>query len=135
MEKNIVDFWDNKHLYTDANVLKAKAREFYTEEFINNYSKWSQNLNDLNDMVKNHMASKNFPMNFWSEMTYDWFCTNINDRIAEWITGNGDITIKDLDIIVEKLIADFIAVQLTEYNEKAYTINALMASIKKCVAL
>lgn len=134
-EKNIVDFWDNKHFYTTPELLKEKAREYYTEEFINSYSKWSNNLIGLNSAIREHLQSKQFPMQHFEEMKYDWFCENINKQIADWITVNKDITIADLAIITEKLIADYIAICLTKYSENAYTISSLLDSIKNAVIL
>jgi len=134
-EKKIVDFWDNKHYYKTPELLKEKAREYYTEEFINNYSKWSQNVIELNVAIRTHLQSKNFPMQHYDEMKYDWFCENINKLIQDWITSNNDIMIADVSIIMEKLIADYIAICLAKYTENAYTINTLLDSIKKAVIL
>lgn len=129
-EANIIDFWENKHYYKTPQLLKEKAREFYTEEFINNYSKWSQNVIGLNEAIRAHLQSKNFPMQHCDEMKYDWFCENMNRLIDEWITANGDILVADISIILEKLIADYIAICLSKYTENAHTISTLIDSIK-----
>jgi len=134
-EGNIVDFWDNKHYYTTPELLKEKAREFYTEEFIDNYAKWAGNLAELNTDIKTHLESKNFPMAYWEEMKYDWFCENINQLIHEWITINSDIILADIPIITEKLIADYIAICLTKFAEQQYTIGALVESIKRAIVI
>lgn len=134
-EGKIVDFWDNKHFYKTPELLKEKAREFYTEEFINNYAKWSANVTELNSLIRNHLDSKSFPMQYWEEMKYDWFCENINKLIQEWITVNDDIILADIPIITEKLIADYIAICLTKFTEQQYTIASLIESIKRVVVL
>jgi hypothetical protein len=134
-EKNIVDFWDNKHYYKTPELLKEKAREYYTEEFVNGYSKWSDNVRELNVAIKTHLQSKQFPMQHFEEMPYDWFCKNINKLIEDWITANKDIQISDISIIMEKLIADYIAICLNKYKENAYTISTLLDSIKNVVSL
>ena len=135
-EKQIIDFWENKHLYLDdTNLMKSKAREYYTEEFINDYSKWSKNVLELNTIISTHMEEKKFPMKFWKEMSFDWFCKTINNLIEEWIINNKDITLHDVNVIMEKLIADYISIQLTEYEQHANGINELMESIKRVVMI
>lgn len=134
-EKKIVDFWENKQYYNTPELLKEKAREFYTEEFINNYSKWSANLSELNDVIKIHLQSNQFPMHYWEEMSYDYFCENINKLINEWITVNNDILLADIPLITEKLISDYIAICLTKYDENLYTTKSLLDSIKNAVII
>ena len=132
-EKKIEDFWENKQYYKEPELLKEKAREFYTEEFINSYDKWSSNLKELNNAIRVHLESKNFPMKYWEEIKYDWFCKNVNNLIQEWITVNKDITLSDIPIITEKLIADYIAICLTKFNDNVYTLDSLTSSIKNAV--
>lgn len=136
-EKLIIDFWDNIELYKSNGIdtFKQKAREFYSEEFMNKYTKWSDNLSELNKTMIAHMTAGNFPMQFWEEMSYDWFCTKINALIEEWITVNKDITIADISIITQKLIADYIATRMSEFTKKAYTITSLLESIKKPIMM
>ena len=134
-ENKIVDFWENKDYYKETNVLLEKARIFYTDDFINNYEKWSANLKDLNNAIRVHLESKHFPMRFWSEMTYDWFCKNINKLIQEWITVNNDIVLQDIPIITEKMIADYIAICIKNAHDNEYTIASLVDSIKRTVVL
>jgi len=134
-DKKIVDFWDNKQYYKTPELLKEKAREFYTEEFINNYDKWSANVNELNNAIKSHLIHIQFPMQYWKEMKYDWFCESINKLIQEWITFNNDILLADIPIITEKLIADYIAICVDKYMENKYTINSLLDSIKTPVMI
>ena len=132
-EKQILDFWENKHIYKTSGVLTEKSEEFYRDEFINNYAKWSQNVKELNVTIKEHLEFRGFPMKYWEEMKYDWFCQQVIDLIAEWIKVNQDIMPQDVLIITEKLIADYIAICINKYNEHAYTINALLDSVKTIV--
>ena len=135
VEKEIVDFWDNKELYKSKGILKEKAREYYSEEFMNKYSKWSENLFELNKVIKAHLEGQNFPMQYWSEMSYDWFCSRINDLIEEWITVNNDILFADISLITEKLIGDFLSECIMKYKENAFKISALLESIKRVVMI
>lgn len=137
VEKNILDFWDNKELYKGkgVDILKNKAREYYSEEFMNQYAKWSETVSTLNSTIKTHLESKQFPIKYWKEMSYDWFCSRINNLIEEWITTNNDIILADFPIIVEKLIADYISIIITEYSKNAYSLNTLLESVKKAVII
>lgn len=133
--RDILDFWENKQYYKTPEVLKEKAREFYTEEFINNYSKWADNVKTLNETMEKYFIEKHFPMKHWEVMPYDWFCEKMNGLIAEWIDANSNIAVEDVSIILEKLIADYISVIITNYQKHAYSINTLLDSVKNIVML
>lgn len=133
--RDILDFWENKQYYKTPEVLKAKAREFYTEEFINNYSKWADNVKTLNETMEKYFMEKHFPMKHWEVMPYNWFCEKMNALVEEWISANSDILVEDVPIILEKLIADYISVIITNYQKHAYSINTLLDSIKNTVVL
>lgn len=133
--RDILDFWENKQYYKTPEVLKEKAREFYTEEFINNYSKWADNVKTLNETMEKYFIEKHFPMKHWEVMPYDWFCEKMNGLIAEWIDANSNIAVEDVPIILEKLIADYISVIITNYQKHAYSINTLLDSVKNIVML
>lgn len=137
IEKNIKDFWDNKEFYKEKGIdhFKAKAREYYSEEFMNKYSKWSDDLKELNIVIRTYLLKQNLSEQYIEAMTYDWFCTTINNHIEEWITVNKDITRNDITIITEKLIADYIAICLTKFSKNAFTISTLLDSIKKVVII
>lgn len=127
----IADFWENKDYFIKNNILKQKAREFYTEDFIANYNKWKNNLQDLNNVIKEYLIENEFNMKYWTDITYDEFCKLINDNIEEWITVNNDIEINDLTIITQNLIDVHLDKIIKIMNENKYTLSSLFESIKK----
>lgn len=134
-ESGIKDFWENKNLYKKNGMLLERAKEFYSNEFINEYSKWKENLEGINQIIKDYLFQRNFPQRCWEDMKYDWFAKKVIDLIEEWIKVNEDITPNDIRIITEKLIQDYINIMLHNYMEHANSINGLMESIKKVVVM
>jgi len=135
MGENIKLFWEYKKQYTNKEDLKKFAREFYTEDFIASYSKWKENLKELNTIIVNHLKDVQFDMSFWTELTFDEFCKNINNLIENWIETNGNISPKDIVSITETLIQDYINKIIDDMYDKKYTISNLLESIKKLVIL
>lgn len=129
--KEIDNFWHLDHSIMTKEQLMETAREYYKEDFINNYSKWSNNLKLFNKLIYDHIVQHGFRSDLYEEMSYDWFCKNIIDMICEWIDVNGGIKSPDINIITERLASDYSAIQLKKHNDALFTIESIMASIKK----
>lgn len=129
-QDEILNFWENLHLYTSTEMIKEKALKYYTDDFINNYSKWTENVAYINNEIKSHLESLNFPIKYWEPITYDGFCKHINDLMQEWITANNGIIPEDILIIQEKMLTDNIAKAITNFQSQAYSINNVLDSIK-----
>jgi hypothetical protein len=128
----IVDFWEyknNNNLSIDE--LISIAKEYFIEDFIENPKKWKINLNDINDMMKSSINKHVTNINDWVDMNFDYFCSNIIKIIEDWIKINSDIEPIDIKNITQKLINDYINLQLNLMNNKKNTIVNLMESIKK----
>jgi uncharacterized alkaline shock family protein YloU len=127
---NIQDFWSNKKFYLNKEALMTGAREHFTEDFIANYTKWKQNLLELNESMHDYLVSVDFEMIYWYNLSYDNICKNINNHIEEWINANNNIELKDIDLIVQYVVDDHITEILENMNKKKYSIPSLLQSIK-----
>ena len=134
-DKSIKDFWQQKDNYNDINVLKQKMEEYYTDEFINNYDRWSSNLKELNDIIYTFLEKDNFPIKFIKKIKYDWFCKNIIENIKDWIDIHEDIYPEDINIITENMISDHVAICMEQYEKTYYTVPNLLDSIKKSIII
>lgn len=126
----IIDFWKNKSFFLNKEALIVGAREHYTEDFIANFAKWKNNLNELNRTMKEYLISVDFKIEYWYDLKYDDFCKKINNNIEQWIKSNNDIESKDMEIILQYIIDDHIDNILKHMNDKKYSLASLMQSIK-----
>ncbi len=127
---NITDFWNNKEYYKTKEELINAVRNYYTTDFIDNFSKWKKSLKTTNDTMKEYLLSVDFNESDWYELSYDNFCSNVIKNIIDWINTNNDISINDMQIISEYIIDDHINDVLITYNKKKYSIDSLIKSIK-----
>lgn len=129
---NILDFWDFKSENDlTPEELKKYALEYYTEDFISNYSKWKNNITEINELMRLQLESKNIDLNYWEDMSFDYFCKHMLQYIEEWITENNDIEPKNITSISERLLNTYIYTQLQSMDEKKYSLPKLLASIVK----
>lgn len=134
IEKNWVyinEFWENKYLYIKQGKLAEKAKEFYTEDFINNYERWKNIVEDYNKDIKDYLLMYSFPSEQIEYMSFDFFCKTVISLIEEFININGDIIKEDLEIVIQKVAEEHISNLLNNYKQKTITLNLLMDSIKK----
>lgn len=126
----IDNFWNNKQYILNKEALKKEAREHYTEDFIANFEKWKNNLQDLNNTMSEFLKNLEFDMNYWENLSYDKFCQQINNEIEKWIDSNNDINTSDIELIVQYVIDDHISAILEKKSQEEYTIASLLESIK-----
>jgi len=126
----IDNFWNNKKFILNKEALKKEAREHYTEDFIANFEKWKNNLQDLNNTMSDFLKNLEFDMNYWENLSYDKFCQQINNEIEKWIDSNNDINTSDIELIVQYVIDDHISAILEKKSQEEYTIASLLESIK-----
>lgn len=136
MENDIINFWKhkNKYPYNDIEKLKSDIRDFYTNEFIENFSKWNIILSETNDMI-NEFFIDNYPLTKYTNMSFDYFCKNINKLIEEWITEHKDIYPTDIALITQQLINQYTLelINTIEPEQHQHTIKTILNSIKKVV--
>lgn len=139
MENEILNFWKhkNKYPYDDIEKLKSDIRDFYTNEFVENFSKWNGILLETNTMI-NEFFIDTYPLIKYTDMTFNYFCQTINELIENWINENNDIQPADIAIVTQQLINKYV-IELTsnitnnEQAQKNYAITTLLNSIKKVV--
>lgn len=135
-EYSISDFWNYKSNFeNNIDDLKKYAREYYTSDFIVNFTKWKKNLAELNDMLLKHIKEINFPIHYWQEMSFDYFCENINLLIEKHIEKHKNIQPIDITDITKILVNNYIKEQNDIAIEKYYTVSSLLESIKKIVII
>ena len=126
----ILDFWANKKFFLNKEALIKGAREHYTEDFIANFNKWKNHLNELNKTMSEYLLSVDFDAEYWYDLKYDNFCKNTIDHIEEWINTNNDILSKDMELIVQLVIDYHIDDILNNMSKRKYSIASLLQSIK-----
>lgn len=129
---DILNFWEyKKNNDLTVNQLKKAAREYYTEDFIEESGKWKANLKDINELMQNNLRKYVTNINEWEDMSFDYFCRTVNNEIESWIDTNEDIKPIDITNITEKIVTDYTKLQYDELNKKKYTLANLIISIKK----
>lgn len=128
----ILDFWSNKHNYKQEE-LSQKITEYYRADFIENYTKWKKNLDELNEDAIYQLQEVGMPQKFWTPLEYDQFCQDCIDLIHEWIKVNKDITRQDIKLIYQKLFTEFLGKHLKVWEDNMYTMDSLLQSVKKIV--
>jgi len=128
----ILDFWSNKHNYRQEELVE-KITEYYRADFIENYTKWKKNLDDLNEDAIYQLKEVGMPEKFWTPLLYDEFLNNCLELFKEWITVNKDITRNDIKLIYQKLFTEFLGKHLKVWEDNMYTMDSLLESVKKVV--
>lgn len=129
----IKEFWSVKHLYKTPEELLSKITEFYTSDFIENFSKWKSNIDELNKEIKSQLFADGFPEKHWKDMEYDVFCKEIINAITEWIKVNSDIDAHDIILILQKITNNYTAELLKIWQANMFNLEALLESVKKVI--
>lgn len=131
----IKDFWNNKYNYSTTEQLLEKIAEYYRADFIENYSKWKLNVDELNKDAFQQLQEIGMPESHWQPMNYDTFCSTVIELITEWINANKDISRQNIKVILEKLFAELLARHLKVWEDNMYTMESLLKSTQKLVLI
>ena len=124
------DFWElDQSIMTKENIA-SKAQEHFSEDFIENYPTWKQNIQKMNVAIKEAMKTI-LPEEEYKEMQFDEFCQKILDGINNTIIENGRYYTTDIPFITLKVREDFVRKLLTEYHNKIYSTEGILYAIKK----
>lgn len=130
----VEDFWQlDQSLMTKENLIKT-AKEYYSEDFIEDYDKWKENLKQVNegayDAIK-HIV----PKDKYIELTFDDLCSNILKKIEDNIIKFGVLSYTDIISITDSIYYDAMEKSVNEWENNKNSLNNLMDSIKKVVAI
>lgn len=131
----IKDFWNSKYNYSSPEELLEKITEYYRADFIENYSKWKKNVDELNEDALHQLQEVGMPDSHWEPMNYDTFCSTVIELITEWINANKDISRQNMKVILEKLFSELLARHLKVWQDNMYTMESLLKSIQKTVII
>ena len=124
------DFWElDQSIMTKENIA-SKAQEHFSEDFIENYPTWQQNIRKMNVAIKEAMKTI-LPEEEYKEMKFDEFCQKILDGINNIIMKNGRYYTTDIPFITLGVREDFARKLLMEYHNKIYSSDGILNSIKK----
>ena len=68
-------------------------------DFIDRFSKWNASLTDINDLILLQLDEYDINLKDWENMSFDYFCKNVNDIIERWIDEKDDIIEQDITSI------------------------------------
>ena len=83
----IQDFWTLDQTTMDKDKIKSKCREYYTEDFINNYAKWRGNVDHMNADIKAGISNI-IPPDKYIDITFDQWCGKILELFDNFIEQN-----------------------------------------------
>lgn len=125
----ITEFWMNKEHFNKAE-LKDKALMYYTEEFIENYERWKDNLDNLNETAKQIFADFGYSNDFWVDIKYNDFVKNVNELLSHIIDTTGDIFPEDMVDITTSIVNDHLLYLENIANQNKFTVSSILNSIK-----
>jgi len=128
----INDFWSLDQTTMDKDRIKEKCVEHYTEDFINNYGKWKNNLIVFNDVIKAGLTGL-IPADKYINMEFDFFCKEIIDMFKEHIDTFGRLQPEDIYPISVRLQERHYHNILQQTNVQHSNIASIVAQIKKFV--
>lgn len=128
----IQDFWALDQSLMQKDKIKEKCREYYTEDFINNYSKWKSNVQHINEDVKVGLTGI-VPLDQYIDISFDHFCSRILELLEEHIELKGRIDGSDIMPLCRKLIEEHCNKLIVDWTRKKNSIDAIIQNIKKIV--
>lgn len=99
----VLDFWNIDQTKLTTEEIVEKLTQEYAEDFIENYSMWKENIEGINNEVKNILKGENIPVDNFENMSFDEFCTTIIDLLTFSVYKYKTITQKDITNIIYDL--------------------------------
>lgn len=130
---HIEEFWSNKKHFSTKELLVEKVKEYYGEEFISNYDNWKNNLEACNKEYRDLFLNLGYDKSYWEDMSYNHFCKNIINSMAEYINIKGDITSSEVHQLLGIMLEDWFYNQELKvpivHSDKKSTLSSLLNSI------
>lgn len=129
----VEDFWAlDQTKMTKENII-SKVKQHYAEEFIDNYEKWKDHLDETNNNIYLNIAHV-VPKEQYVGLTFDELCGGIVSRIENYINTKGIFTQQDIRSIIDSVYYDTMNKEVNNWNNKKNTLHSFIKSIKKVVA-
>ncbi len=129
------NFWKLDQTVMKPEEIIEKAKEFYAEDFIENYEFWKVCIKEINDYVIVMLGNVGIDAEHFVPITFDGFCTKIIDDIARVIEKHGNLVTQDTQDILRDLGNGLYHNTLATYEDKRGSISQMRESIKKIVLL
>src|SRR5690348_10335202 len=84
------EFWDIDQTLLDKESIKEKCRQYYTEDFINNYDHWKGKLTIMNENIQSGLSGV-IPGDKFTPIGFDHFCKRFLELCDGHIDKNGNI--------------------------------------------
>jgi hypothetical protein len=123
------DFWDLDQSLMDKEKIALKAKEHFSDEFIENYSEWKKRIQIMNDTIKAHLPD--IPEEEFKPMEFDEFCQSILGAIDGIINKFGRFYTTDIPLMTTELGNSYAEKQLEAWNKKTYSVDGILNAVKK----
>jgi protein-arginine kinase len=127
----IHNFWEIDQSKLSPDQIIKKAKEYFAEDFIENYSMWSEDIKDVNLYVKCTLEDANLPTDKFISLSFDDCCKRIIELITNKINENGEVTTDDIKIISAQLGKELYFQNCLFIENHLFTIKSLKESINK----
>jgi hypothetical protein len=131
MPKEIQEFWSIDQSMLSKDKIKEKIQEYYGDDFINNYTKWKNNIKEIDTYIIQYLRQNNYDITTYKLMEFDYFCKKTINYMCQSVDINNILVPTDVLVILEKIGVEFLNEYLETYDIKKYTISNLLKSIQK----
>lgn len=127
------DFWQLNQRGMAPEKIKALAKEFYAEDFIENYQVWKECIKEINDYVIVMLGQCNIPDTYYEPITFDEFCSQVISALESLVDEHGNLVDSDIPVLLKGLGNRLFYKNRDIYLAKRDSVESLVAAIKKIV--
>jgi hypothetical protein len=128
----IQDFWTLDQTKMDKAKIKQKCREYYTDDFINNYTKWRGNVDHMNSDVKSSISNI-IPIDKYVDITFDQWCGRILELFDNFIELHGKLGPENVTPQCRVLIEEHCTELIKDWSLQQKSVASILESVKKVI--
>ena len=101
MDKEIKEFWAIDQNMLNKETIQIHIKEYFKDEFVNNYTKWKKNIIALDSAIIEHLLALNISKDNYESMSFDFFCKGVIDSLCEIVDVRDKIITSDIAIVID----------------------------------